>query len=102
MINYTDMKTIQLKTVLLALNDEPIKNSEGKDFTVGEALANIMLSDKVKSFDKFKSYDMAKKFYKQESIELDAPDFEKVKAIVKESEYSPVVAGQIEEIFSKL
>lgn len=98
-----NMKNIDCTKQLLALNGEVIKGPEGKDYMVGEALANLILSDKSSAFDQFKKYMVAKKFYTQKHVELDQPDFDKVFGIIKaNADGNAVLVGQIWEYLSEL
>ena len=86
---------LNLKTTLKTLEGEPFKNNN-KDFTLGEALANMLSASEEQG--KMKLYILATKFYEQESIDLDASDLALVKKVVASSRaYSgSLIQGQVE------
>lgn len=91
------MKYIDLKKQIKSLNGEVVKNPSGEDYCLGEALANLVLGDKNKNFDHWKAYMLSKKFYEQKHIEMDDPDFEKLKALIQNSDEMVLICGQILE-----
>jgi hypothetical protein len=83
--------------------DAPIKNLKGvplkaegdEVFSVGKALAEILLA--AKEGGKMKLFILAQKFYDGGNIELDEADLGLVRKAVKDSEvYSALVLGQLE------
>lgn len=90
------MKKINLDQVLIDLKGEEIKDGEN-GFTMGKALANIMLASK--EGGKMKLYILGTKFYTGGNAELDASDFSLVLKTVKASEaYGSLIVGQVETI----
>lgn len=66
---------------LLTLKREPLKNEEGKDFTLGQALSNILLN--AEEGGKMKLFLMATKFYEGKDVELDEVDLGLVRKAVE-------------------
>ena len=87
---------IDLKQTIKTLQGSPLKNDSGKEFTLGEALANMLSASEEQG--KMKLYILATKFYEQESIDLDASDLALVKKVVASSRaYSgSLIQGQVE------
>ena len=90
---------INTKQALKTLKGEELKNGD-IPFTLGEALGNILLSDKTGG--KMKLYVLATKFSQDKEVELDKADLELVRNAVSKTEiYNALVAGQIEVILSE-
>lgn len=73
---------------------------DGEVLTVGVALANIVVSQhKTKGgFRPLKSWELAQKFYKDKTIELDNADVAQLKDVIEDVQgYSDVVKGQLLE-----
>ena len=94
---------INLKQNIKALDGENAKNQDETDLTVGQSLANIVLM--IKS-DPLRSWIMAQKLYKDETMELSKADFEWVKTAItehgKEIYGNNLVIGQLLLLFSEL
>ena len=94
------MKIINCKQTLKDLAGNDIKVDD-KDFTIGQALANIVVADQTGG--KMKLYILGTKFYQNDSVELDDADFSLVKSAVKASTaYGAIVVGQIESILETI
>ena len=94
------MKSLKLNKQITTFSGEivPISNIDPTSFTVGKAIANILVSSKSKKFDHFKSWELGKKFYNQITIELDDSDFKAIEAIIGEDQaYSSLILGQVLE-----
>lgn len=86
---------LDLKKTINSLDGKPLKDAEGVEVTVGGVLANVVLGAKQEG--KMRLYNLAQKFYNDESITLEAPDLALVKKAVQENEsFSALVLGQIE------
>lgn len=84
---------INTQTVVKNLKGEPLKN-EGNDYTLGEAIANILIADD--GGGKMKMYVLAQKFMTQEVVDLDASDLALVKTAAERTKaYTALVAGQV-------
>lgn len=93
------MITIQTKYVFVNLKGEPIE-SEGKDITLGDVLANIILTphEDKKGFRPLKAWDLAQKLSTQTEVEVDKADFVQIKEIVENTKtYVPLIIGQVME-----
>lgn len=87
------MPKINTQTILTNLKGETLKINE-TDYTLGEAIANILVTDE--SGGKMKTYILAQKFMNEPSVDLDASDFALVKAAVERTKsYTSLVAGQV-------
>lgn len=93
---------INLKTTIKNFKGEPLQDQEKKELTLGEVLSNILISDKTGG--KMKLFVLAKKFYEQDSIDLDASDLALVKNAVKTSDIyaGALVIGQVELLLNDL
>ena len=98
------MKKINVDGPVTMLDGKPIAISESdrSPFTIGKALANILISTKSKKFDSFKSYSLAKRFYNSSEVEVDESDFASILEIVKEDQsYGSLICGQILEVLNE-
>lgn len=98
------MKKIDLKKVLVDLDDKNIVVSPDDPtvFTLGRAVALTLQSYKGNRFDALKCFDMARIFYKRDTVCLDKSDFEGLIAVIKEdTHYSPLIKGQVIEILNE-
>lgn len=69
-----------------------------KDFGMGKALANIIITSKNKKLDHFKKLELARKAYACEKIDFDKSDVSVFKEMVDECEvYSSLILGQVME-----
>ncbi len=92
------MIKLKLKTEIKNLKGDAIK-SDNDIATVGLILANTVLEphkDK-KGFRPLKAYELAKKFYDKEEVELDQSDLIQIKELIEESTYQPMVIAQVLE-----
>lgn len=94
------MITIDSKLVLLNLRNEPLKQSDGTELTVGGVVSN-MLSGKVESAQR--GFQLAKKFALDDVVELKAEDVVFIKTHIekeskKEDGWNAIVTGQLLEI----
>ena len=99
------MKKISVNATINNLNGSPISTSmdkEGKSevLTVGKAVASTLSAYKGKDKDPLKLWELAKRFYAEEIIEIDDSDLETVKDVVKKSDLLPLVVGQILAAFN--
>ncbi|MBU1096834.1 MAG: hypothetical protein KKB34_10165 [Bacteroidetes bacterium] len=85
---------INSKTILKNLIGENLISGENKPLSLGEALSNILLNDKVGS--KMKCYILAEKFFKDNTVEIDEADLSLVKESIQRTElYNNLVNGQL-------
>lgn len=94
-------KKINTKEVLKFFNGKPAKNAEGKDFTVAEAIGEILLGSK--SEGKMKLFKIAERFHDSNGVvDLDDSDFGLVKGEIERSTlYTVFVVGNLLTIFEK-
>lgn len=84
---------INTQTVLKNLKGEPLQN-EGKDYTLGDALANILSVDQTGG--KMKLWLLAQKFSTNKEVELDTADLALVKTAAENTKsFTPLLAGQV-------
>lgn len=86
---------INTKKSIVNLDKKAIPfGDSGKDFTVGNALSNILSNAKTK--DKMKFWILAQKCYEQDSVEIDDADLKQVEKAIEDTEiYNNSVCGQI-------
>lgn len=90
---------LNLKESIKSLKGEALKGEDG-EFTVGQALANILSNSKAGG--KMKLFILAQKCYKDKEIELDSADLSLIKETVKQSDiYNTLVLGQVELYLEK-
>lgn len=78
---------------LMNFENKPLKDGE-KDFTMGMAIANILLAHDIGG--KMKLFVLATKFYNDATVELDDADKNLViQAVEKTTTYNNLVCGQI-------
>lgn len=89
------MKIILTQTIN-DLSGKPLQNNEKKVVTLGEVLSNVVIASE--EHGKMKLFLLAKKFFEQESIDLDASDLALVKKVVSNSRAygGTLVLGQVE------
>lgn len=89
------MKIILTQTIN-DLSGKPLQNNEKKVVTLGEVLSNVVIASEEQG--KMKLFLLAKKFFEQESIDLDASDLALVKKVVSNSHAygGTLVLGQVE------
>lgn len=93
------MTVINTKHVFVNLKGEPIE-SEGKGITLGDVLANIILTphEDKKGFRPLKAWELAQKLSTQTEVEVDKADFVQIKEIVENTKtYNPLIIGQVME-----
>ena len=99
------MLKVNCAKVIKDLADKPIPVREGSDesFTIGKALANILVAPRQnRELDAFKSWELAKKLYKGGDVELDDADVVNIKKMVEtDKNYGAIVIGQILEELNK-
>lgn len=88
---------INLEQVLVNVKGEALKE-EGVNFTLGQALANILVSSN--EGGKMKLWILAQKFYQGGEIEIDASDLALLKTVVSKSQAynGSLVLGQVETL----
>ena len=88
---------IKTSTILVGLNNEPIKTDKNEDITLGMAIATIIISQpKSDKYDPLKSYVLSNKFYNEDEVDIDASDLSFVKDAIKATGvYTPLISGQL-------
>ena len=95
------MKTIKTKEILKNFKGLDLKNDSNESITVGEALSNILLSDKVGG--KLKCVSLAQRLYNDALLEVDDSDFKLIKESVERNEiYNNLVSGQLLSILEDI
>jgi hypothetical protein len=85
---------LETKQALKNLKGDELKAGE-ETLYLGEALANIMLSDEAGG--KMKLFVLAQKLFKENKLEVDSADLSLIKECVKRTKvYNALVAGQVE------
>ena len=92
---------IKTKIGLKNLKGEEFKNEEGEVFTLGQALANIVVG--AKEDGKMKLFLLGTKLFQNEKVEVDEVDLLLLKRAVKTTEiYGALIAGQCELLLESL
>lgn len=92
---------IKTKDPIVDLSGKETKGEDGKIFTIGRAISDILLA--AKEGGKMKLFVMAQKFHTEKEVELDNADLELIKKSVETSSvYNNLVTGQILVGLSKL
>lgn len=97
-----NMKKIDASKVLIGLDRKSLK-FENEDFSVGRAISTILVGGKDKSFDPFKSWKIAQRFYDGGVIDLDEADLQSLRTCIESSghqAYGNIVIGQLIEILN--
>ena len=85
---------IKSNQILKNLNDKVIKGPENKDFTIGAALSDILLTSKAGG--KMKMFVMAQRFFNCEDVEVDVVDLALIKQSIESTElYTNLITGQL-------
>jgi len=90
---------IKTNTELLDYQGVVIKGSDDKAFVLGAIIANILGSKK--SDDDARSWKLGKAFATEQEVDLTADDVVFIKNILKTSDFTPIITGQIIEILEK-
>ena len=91
---------INNKQAITNLKGEAIKNGEA-DFTVGDALGNILISDETGG--KLKLYSLALATVKQDTMQVDNADLALIKQAIQTTKaYNVLVTGQLLEMLENL
>jgi len=91
---------INLRKELSSLNGEALKDGT-ETLTLGKALSNILSTSE--EGGKMKLFILAKKFYEDKEVDLDAADLAIVKKAVEKTKiYTPLVAGQVELLLAEV
>lgn len=91
---------IQNTKVLVNLEGEALKVDK-VDLTLGKALSNVLLQDKVAG--KMKLFLLAKKLFEEKETEVDASDLGIINKAVQTAEiYNALVLGQVELLLSEI
>jgi hypothetical protein len=96
---------LNTKTTINNLDGKPIKESElrdAKDLTIGIILSSLLLYREQGTFDTMKSYDLGSRLYKDDVVEIDKPDRDKLIEITEKSQNPVIVKGQVIEILKQL
>lgn len=92
---------IDLNIGLKNLKGEIIKDEQEKEFTLGQALANIVIS--AKEGGKMKLYILGTKLFQEDFLEVDDADLILLKNAVKTTEvYGALVSGQCEMLLDEV
>jgi hypothetical protein len=95
------MKTIQTRTILVNFEGKDLKNEKNESLNVGIALSNIILSDD--AIGTLKGFSLAKRFYDEETVDLDDADFKSVETSVDNCKiYGKIVTGQLLMILGEI
>ena len=95
------MKSIKTKEILKNLKGVDLKNESNESITIGEALSNILLSDKIGG--KLKCFSLAQRLYSDPMLEVDDSDFKLIKESVERNEiYNNLVSGQLLSILEDI
>lgn len=90
--------------VLKNIAGQPMKDNDGNgnviDATLKLALVNSILSSvqKESGVDKVKKYELAKRVYENDEVDLNEDEIKLIKDRVAEAFQSPLIVGQIFEI----
>lgn len=90
--------------VLKNIAGQPMKDNDGNgnviDATLKLALVNSILSpvQKESGVDKVKKYELAKRVYENDEVDLNEDEIKLIKDRVAEAFQSPLIVGQIFEI----
>jgi hypothetical protein len=88
------MKSIQTKEVLINFKGEDLKTENNASLTIGEALSNIVLSNK--EGGKLKCFSLAQRLFTEPFVEVDDADFKLIEDAVLNTEiYGVIVSGQL-------
>lgn len=86
-----------------------VKDESKKDLTFGAAMANMILGSNAQSgynlpWENMKKFEVARKFYTDDVVEIDKDDFQKLRELCDKSTspYTPMITGQIAEYLMKL
>jgi len=93
---------VKVNVPLKTLDGQTMKdNVDGQavDATVKMAIVNAVLSpvDKESGIDKVKKYELAKKIYASDEVDLNEDDIKLIKDRVGET-FAPIIVGQIYEL----
>lgn len=88
---------IDFSQIIRKINDDPIKEPDGKDFTLGSACINSLLADpevKISGEEKVNRYNLALAIHAaREPLDLKIEEAAKIKQLVGET-YTALVVGQ--------
>lgn len=94
---------VKVNQVLKTIDGQTMKDNDGKgnaiDATVKLAIVNAVLSpvDKETGVDKVKKYELAKKVFNADEVDLNEEDIKLIKTCVGDN-FAPIVVGQIFEL----
>jgi len=94
---------VNVNQVLKTLDGQTMKDNDGQgnavDATVKMAIVNGLLSpvQKESGIDKVKKYELAKKVFNADEVDLNEDEIKLIKDRVGES-FSPIIVGQIYEL----
>ena len=94
---------VKVNEVLKTLDGQTMKDNDGKgnavDATVKTAIVNAILSpvEKESGIDKVTKYELAKKIYASDEVDLNEDEIKLIKDRVGEG-FAPIVVGQIFEL----
>ena len=94
---------VNVNQVLKTLDGQTMKDNDGQgnaiDATVKMAIVNAVLSpvQKESGIDKVKKYELAKKVFNADEVDLDEKEIALIKDRVGET-FAPVIVGQVYEL----
>ena len=94
---------VKVNQVLKTIDGQTMKDNDGKgnaiDATVKLAIVNAILSpvDKEIGVDKVKKYELAKKVFNADEVDLNEDEIKLIKECVGKG-FAPIVVGQIYEL----
>ena len=93
---------VKVNEVLRTLDGQTMKdnvNGEAVDAMVRTAIVNAVLAPKQsdKGVDKVRKYELAKRIYKSDEVDLNEEEIKEIKDCVGEN-FAPIVVGQIHEL----
>ncbi len=92
---------INTKTPLKTLKGEVINGATDQEFTIGDAISNILASSETGG--KLKLFILAQKFATEDQVEVDSADLGLIKSAVEGSKaYTPLVSGQVLQILEDI
>jgi hypothetical protein len=94
---------VKVDVPLVTIDGQVMKDNDGQgnavDATLKMAIVNAVLSpvQKESGIDKVKKYELAKKVYASDEVDLDEDEIKLIKDRVGEN-YAPIIVGQVYEI----
>lgn len=77
-----------------------MQDASGAEFTIGKAIANILIANHEKPVDHFRIYKLSEKLWKASEIEIEDADMVLIKEMVAACKtYNSLVLGQVLQEF---